>query len=427
VPVSREVLAGLIFAVTLAAIVVRPRRLDEGLAAATGTALMILVGVLSPTAALSTLAGEWNVFLFFAGLMLIAAVADQSGFFDWAGALAAACAGGSARRLLVSVFIVGSLITTFLSNDATALILTPVVYAIVTKLRLPVLPYLFATTFIADTASMTLPMSNPVNVIVASRAGISLGTYLPHLALASVVAIVINLGVFLLVFRRETAGRFVLNWRAAIAEAIPEPQLFRLVLVLLFAISVAYVAASAVNFPLGVVAIGGGLALAFAAIAFHNFSLRRLGAHFSPSLFVYVAGLFVLVSGVESSGLTGTLVSGLARLITSSTSAVVAGVIGTGVGSNLINNFPAVLVMLSGVQSSHMAPQLQLPFLMGSLAGADLGPNLTPVGSLSTMLWLIIVRRRGVDISSLDYLKVGLVVTPAMLVGAALVIVLTFR
>jgi len=427
VSVSRELLAGLIFALTLAAIVVRPRRLDEGVAAVVGAAVMRLVGVLSPAAALATLAGEWNVFLFFGGLMLIAAVADQAGFFDWAGALAAACAGGSARRLLVSVFIVGAVITTFLSNDATALILTPVVYAIVTKLRLPVLPYLFATTFIADTASMTLPMSNPVNVIVASRAGISLGDYLPHLLLASLVAIVINVGVFLFVFRRETSGRFALNWRAAMADAIPEPRLFRLVLVLLIAISAAYVAASAANFPLGVVAMGGGLALALTAIAFHNFSPRRLGAHFSASLFIYIAGLFVLVSGVENSGLTGTFVSGLASLMTSSTSAVVAGVIGTGVGSNLINNFPAMLVTLSGLQSSHVAPQLQLPFLMGSLAGADLGPNLTPVGSLSTMLWLLIVRRRGVDISSLDYLKVGIVVTPAMLVGAALAIALTFR
>ena len=388
---------------------------------------MVLVGVVSPARALVTLGAEWNVFLFFLGLMLIAAVADLAGFFDWAGALAAAAAGGSARRLLVSVFMVGALITTFLSNDATALILTPVVYSIVTKLRLPVLPYLFATTFIADTASMTLPISNPVNVILVSRAHIALGVYASHILLASAAAVAINLGIFLVAFRREIQGRFAFDWQAAMAEAIPERRFFQVVSALLVAIAATYMVASAENFPLGIVAIGGGLALALSAATFRRFSLRRIGGHLSPSLFLFIAGLFVLVRGIEDTGFTATLVDTLARLATSPTSAVVAGMIGTGAASNLIGNFPAILVLSSGVQSSHLAPQFHLPFLLGSLAGADLGPNLTPVGSLSTMLWLLIVRRRGVDVSSLDYLRLGVLVTPAILVGMAILIALTFH
>ena len=424
---TRELLSGLIFALTLLAIVIRPRRLDEGLAAVGGAALMVLVGVVSPARALFTLAAEWNVFLFFLGLMLIAAVSDLAGFFDWAGALAAATAAGSARRLMVSVFVVGAVITTFLSNDATALILTPVVYSIVTRLRLPVLPYLFATTFVADTASMTLPISNPVNVIVASRAHISLIAYAPHIFLASAVAITINLGLFLIVFRRQTRGRFTLDWRAAMAAAIPEHRLFQVVVALLVAISAAYVLASATNFPLGVVAIVGGLTFTLSATAFRTFSWPRIVSHLSPSLFLFIAGLFVLVRGAEDAGLTAMLGGGLTSLVTNPTSAVVAGIVGTSVASNLFNNFPAILVVLSGVHSSHLAPHLQLPLSLGALAGADLGPNLTPVGSLSTMLWLLIVRRRGIEVTSLDYLRLGVLVTPAMLIGAAVLIALTFH
>ncbi|MGH7904843.1 MAG: SLC13 family permease, partial [Candidatus Dormibacteraceae bacterium] len=178
---ERSIAAAVIFPVSLLVVVIRPRRVNEGLVAAAGAVLMIAALVVPPLEALRTLAGEWNLFLFFLGMMLLAGMADLAGFFEAAGILAAAVAGGSGRRLLLSVFASGTLITTFLSNDATALILTPVVYAMVVRLRLPPLPFLFATTFAADTASMTLPISNPINVLVIERTGIHLGPYLAHL------------------------------------------------------------------------------------------------------------------------------------------------------------------------------------------------------------------------------------------------------
>src|SRR5438876_12399364 len=162
-------LAALIFAVTLILIVVRPWRLNEAWSAAAGATAMVLAGAISPVTAAKAVAGEWNLFLFFLGLMLTAAVADMAGFFDWAAALAARAAGGSGRRLLFNVVILGAVITTFLSNDAAAIILTPVVYTMATRLRLRVMPYLFAVSFVANAASMTLPISNPINVLTADH------------------------------------------------------------------------------------------------------------------------------------------------------------------------------------------------------------------------------------------------------------------
>ncbi len=386
---------------------------------------MLVVRAVSPAQALEALLGQWNLFLFFAGLMLVSGLADAAGFFDAAGALAAGAARGSGRGLLLTVLAAGALITTFLSNDATALILTPVVYAVVTRLRLPPLPYLFATTFIADTASITLPVSNPINVLVDDRLRLSLGEYAGHLLGASLAAILLNGLCFALVFRRATAVRFQLEWRTALTTAVRDRRLLRLTCAGLATLAIAYLLASAARAPLGPVAVGGAALLAVLAVAARRLDLRTVREHFSLSLLAYVAGLLVLVQGVERAGLTGMLVGRLTGLVGGPTGAVGAGVAGGAVLANLLNNVPATLVLLSGAQG--LAAHLRLPFALGVLVGADLGPNLTPVGSLSTMLWLVIVRRRGQQVSALDYLRLGASITPGLLLVAGLALGATFR
>lgn len=174
---------------------------------------MLGLGAVSPQAAWHALTAQANVFLFLFGLMSIAGLADAAGFFDLAGAAAVALAWGSGRALLLCVFGVGALVTAFLSNDATALILTPVVYGLVTRLRLRPLPYLLATTFVADTASLLLPVSNPINVLVGARLQLSLGLYLRHFLPAALVAILLNAGLFLAIFWRRVDRDFTPDWR----------------------------------------------------------------------------------------------------------------------------------------------------------------------------------------------------------------------
>ena len=416
-----------IFLATLFAIVTRPRGISEAWSAAAGAVLMLLTGAVNLGSAFEAVGSEWNLFLFFLGLMLTAAVAEMAGFFDWAASLAAAAAGGSGRRLLFNIFILGALITTFLSNDATAIILTPVVYSVTTRLRLRVMPYLFAVSFVANAASMTLPISNPINVLTGDRLRAPLAVYEGHLLAASIASIAITLAVFMVVFWSATGRRFDFDWRSAVAAATADRIFFRLVLVGLGLLAGAYVVGSALLMPLGVIAVAGGGGLVVIAVVCRRLSRDRLRVHVSPTLFVYIAALFVLVRGVQDAGITAALVSGAVAHASDSASAVIAGLLGSAVGSNLVNNLPAILVFLSGAQAGGVPADLRAPFLFGALAGADLGPNLTPVGALSTMLWLVIVRRRGVEVSAWDFLRLGALVAPLTLIAAGLLVIISFR
>lgn len=420
-------LAAVIFAVTLLLIVLRPLRVNEAAVAVAGALAMVVAGAVSPYEAARAIADEWNLLLFFFGLMVTAAVADSARFFDWAAAVAAGASGGSGRRLLLNVLLLGALITTFLSNDAAAIILTPVVYTVVTRLRLRVTPYLFAVSFMANAASLTLPISNPTNVLTAATLRLGLGDYELHLLLASLASIAITAAVVMAIFWRAVGHDFGFDRESAMAAATADRAFFVPVVAGLCLLAAAYIAGAALLWPLGVVAVAGAAGLVAIAAARRRVSGEHLRAHVSPALFFYVAGLFVLIRGVEQAGITADFVAGATARVDSAWSAVISGLLGAAVLSNVVNNLPALLVLISGAQAGGVPSALQVPFLCGALAGADLGPNLTPVGALSTMLWLVIVRRRGVEVSAWDFLRIGAIVTPLTLIAAGLLMAASFR
>jgi arsenical pump membrane protein len=417
----RPLIGTLIFLATLLVVMTRPYRIPEAVAAVAGALLMLLGGYLSPGDAWDTLRGQWNVYGFFLGLMVISAVADQAGIFDALAARAARWAAGSALRLYLAVFLVGVGITAFLSNDATALTLTPIVYALVTRLRLPALPFMFACTFIADTASFLLPVSNPINVLALDAFGGGLGPFLRHLLLPSLVCIGCNVGVFCWLFRRELR----LRYEPPAAEAgtsAPRP-FFRVTAIGLGLIAAGYLVASAVALPLSPVALGGGALLVAGAARCGRLDWRALGRDISWPLFAFLSGLFILVRGVERLGVTAVVGTALHRVAGAGAfPAVLATAGGTALGANLINNVPMALVMISALRTTAGPLALHQRLVYATILGADLGPNLTTVGSLATILWLLILRRRGLEVSTAQYLKLGLTVVPAMLlVGAALI------
>ena len=197
-----------IFIATLLAILTRPRGLNEGIAAMIGAILMVATGVVSLESAWHVLFTNWDVFLFFLGMLTVTLLAEQAGIFTWLATQAASRSRGNKTLLFLNVFGLGVVISTFLTNDATALILTPVVFRVVRMLDLDPLPYMFACTFIADTASLTLPVSNPINILVGEHFGLTALGFLRYLLAPSVMAITVNVIIFLLVFRRRIAGRF---------------------------------------------------------------------------------------------------------------------------------------------------------------------------------------------------------------------------
>ena len=420
----RTLLASIIGLLTLAAIMTRPFRWSEARIAMAGAGALLLLGLIRPADAARTLLRDWNTFLFFLGMMGLSALAETAGLFDWLAAEAARFARQSAARLFLNVFLLGTLITMIFSNDATALILTPVVYVLVTRLRLPVLPYLFACTFIADSASFLLPISNPINVIIMSRFPLDLQTFLRLLFLPSLVVIAINLGIFYLLYRSQLKGTFDIDHLPTAEKAVKHKAYFRYTLWVLALVAPSYVIASAFQFPLSVVAVAGGLLLLLGALFWKRTTRREAGKAISWPIFGFIAGMFVVVRAIEDTGLTLKLGKLLLHLSGgTSFGAVMVGTFGSALGTNLINNVPMAVVMNSSLGSiQHAAPAIRNGFVAATMFGCDLGPNLTTVGSLATILWLLILRQRDVDVSGLDYFKVGVVVTPLMLLAGALTI-----
>jgi arsenical pump membrane protein len=409
---------------TLIGIMTRPFRWNEAIIAMVGGAVLLLLGLIAPADAFFTLIRDWNTFLFFLGMMGISALAEAAGLFDWLAVQAARLAGQNAARLFLNVFLLGTLISMVLSNDATALILTPIVYVLVTKLRLPVLPYLFACTFIADTASFLLPVSNPINIIITSRFPLDLWTFLRLLFLPSLVVIVINIGIFYLLYRKQLKGAFDIQRLPSAEEATKHQGYFRYTCWVLAAVALAYVVASAIQLPLSLIALSGAVLLLIGALSWRRTSLRETASRISWSIFGFIAGMFIVVRAIEDTGLTTMFGNWLIHLSgDTSFGAVMIGMAGAAVGTNLINNVPMAVVMVSalgGIQ--HASPAIQHGFIAATIFGCDLGPNLTTVGSLATVLWLLILRQRNVDVTGLDYFKVGVVVTPLMLLAGALTI-----
>ena len=420
----RTLIAAFVAILTLVGIMTRPFRWNEAVIAMAGAGLLLILGLIKPADAGITLLRDWNTFLFFLGMMSLSALAEAAGLFDWLAVQAARLARRSAALLFLNVFFLGSLITMVLSNDATALILTPVVYVLVTKLRLPVLPFLFACTFIADTASFLLPISNPINIIILSHFPLDLLTFLRLLFLPSLIVIALNMGAFFFLYRQELRGRFEIDRLPSTEEAIKHPAYFRYTCGVLILVAIAYVIASAFRFPLSLIAVSGAFLLLIGGVLWKQTGWVETGKRISWSIFGFIAGMFVVVRAIEDTGLTAAFGHWLLQLSGGTKlGAVLVGTLGSAAGTNLINNVPMAVVMTSALGSMQHAPvPVQHGFIAATMFGCDLGPNLTTVGSLATVLWLLILRQRGVDVSGLDYFKVGVVVTPIMLLAGALTI-----
>ena len=408
-------LAATIFLVTIVLVIARPWRLSEASAAALGAVGMVLTGLVSPSGAVSDVAGHWNVLLFFVGLTGAAAVAERSGLFEALAGTSARVSGGSPRRLLAAVVGVGAIVAALLSNDAAALVLTPVVYVLVARFGLAPLPYVLACTFVADAASIALPVSNPVNVIVSDRLGVSAASLVPVLLPAAVASVVALLGCLFVVYRRQLPARAPLvpassSW--ASWAGVPRRLLAA------FGVAVgAFAVASALDLPLGPT-----LAAVWLLLLGVEWTSRRPDRPLDGigwSLLVFVASMGILVDGLSSAGITAWLAQIVLGQVRDSPAAVmVVTAFAAAVGSNLVNNLPAAFVFADAVHGAGLSAASAHAAAIGTIIGADLGPNLTPVGSVATLLWFVLLRQRGLEVSTWSYIRIGLIVTPVTILAA---------
>jgi len=408
-----------IFALTLILIMARPKPLNEAMAASLGAVLMVATSVVSPFQAFEVLKANANVLLFFLGLMLVSVVADKAGFFEWSAVKAVMLANGNGRRLLLIIFGLGAVITAFFSNDATALVLTPIVYMLVSRLKLNPLPYVFACAFIANTASLVLPVSNPVNLLPVDRFGLTLGEYLRFLLVPTILVTTINVVLFAVIFRKDISTSFDDD---SPRNPVKVDAFFLFVCGGLALTAFGYIFASIYGLPLCWPALAGATILVASGFGFHRLNLSSLGSGVYWSILPFIFSLALLVKGLENVGITHALGETLAWLSTKGTlEAIMATTFCTAFGSNLINNWSMMMVSVSSLASvSNPVAPFDKSLIYSSILGADLGPNIAILGSLSSMLWLVLLRRRGLDIHPLQYLKLGLIVTPPMLIVGAL-------
>jgi arsenical pump membrane protein len=400
-----------------AGVITRPFKWPEAVWAVAGALLLVVLGLLPAQQALQAVGKGTDVYLFLFGMMVLSEVGRREGLFDWVAVLAVNHAKGSPRRLFFLVYVVGVVITTFLSNDATAVVLTPAVFAAAKKAQTKPLPLLFVCAFIANAASVVLPISNPANLVLYGNHIPPLLTWMVRFAVPSVLSIV--------------ATFFMLRWsqrhalQGACASELERVELSmsgRIALGGIGVTALALLVVSAFDIQLGwPTAILGALTAAIVLIQERKSPMPMI-REISWSVLPLVAGLFVLVEMLEQTGVVGHLADVL-RAATQhgeiAAAAASGGIIA--IGSNLVNNLPAGLIASSTLMQAH-SPERVVDAL---LIGVDLGPNLSITGSLATILWLNAIRREGENVSFLMFLKVGAVVmlpALALAVGARILL-----
>ena len=388
----------------------RPRGWPEAIWPLLGAAILLLAGLLPWRAALGAVIQGTDVYLFLTGMMLLSEIARRERLFDWLAAHAVRHARGSARRLFLLVYAVGTVVTVFLSNDATAVVLTPAVFAATRAAKADPLPYLFICAFIANAASFVLPISNPANLVLYGRHMPPLLPWLGTFLLPSILSVAVTLGVLLWLDRAAL--------RQTIAADIPVPDLPAGGVVAALGIAataLALLAASVAGQQLGWPTALCGVVTAALVLARKREAPWAMLRDMSWSVLPLVAGLFMLVAALRETGVLAMLATSLhaaAARSEAGTAAAAGGLLG--LVCNLVNNLPAGLIAGAATQAADLPPRVTGALLVG----VDLGPNLSITGSLATILWLAALRREGESVGFWTFLARGVVAMPPALVAA---------
>lgn len=415
---SPHIATWIVSALSVGGVMLRPFRAPEAVWAVAGAAILVVFGLITPSLALAGIAKGADVYLFLTGMMLLAEVARSEGLFDWLAALATSYAAGSPRRLFVLTYAVGTVVTVFLSNDATAVVLTPAVAAAARAAGAErPLPYLLICAFVANAASFVLPISNPANLVIYGSRMPPLLAWLPQYALPSALAIVATYG--LLRFTQREA------LRQTIASHVPLPHLSgggKVAAAGIAATAIVLLTASAFDFQLGLPTCAAGALTAAIVLIRRPSHTWQVIVEIPWAVLPLVAGLFVLVEALAQTGAI-TALGALLRETAAHSIAVAAwsSGIAVAIAGNLANNLPVALIAGSALNADHASE----PMIRAVLIGIDLGPNLSVTGSLATILWLTALRREGIAIGAGAFLRIGIIVMPPALIlaiGAALLL-----
>ncbi len=397
----------------IAGMIVRPWRTREWMWAAGAAALLLVVRAITPSAAWGAVLRGTDVYAFLVGIMALAEVARHEGLFDWLATRVLRAGAGSQGRLFFLLYALGVLVTALLSNDTTAVVLTPAVFAALARTDAQPRPFLFACAFIANAASFLLPTSNPANLVVFGHHLPALGAWVAAFGYSSIAAIVLTYFTLRLLFARSLRAGY-----HAKGDDPPVPAHAPIAGVAVGAAALALIVAAAMHADVGITALAGGIACTAIVGARDRSAVAFVARHVSWQVLPLVAGLFVVVAALDRAGAVDLLRGALEH---AQYAGPIAGNLEIGglvtVACALFNNLPVALAAGLALNVGTYAA----PVSHAALVAVDLGPNLSVTGSLATLLWLIALRREGVAVTPMQFLAYGLLVTvPALAVAVLL-------
>ncbi|WP_263914557.1 arsenic transporter [Achromobacter sp. 79A6] len=404
-----------IFVFTLVLVIWQPRGLGIGWSASLGAALALALGAVHLADIAVVWQIVWNATATFIAVILISLLLDEAGFFEWAALHVARWGRGRGHALFALIVLLGAAVAALFANDGAALILTPIVMAMLVALGFSpaaTLAFVMAAGFIADTASLPLIVSNLVNIVSADFFGIGFGRYAAVMVPVNVVAVAATLAVLWLYFRRDIPARYDAASLKAPAAAIRDAATFRAGWVVLALLLVGFFGLEPLGVPVSAVAAAGAAILLAVAGRGHVISTRKVLREAPWQIVVFSLGMYLVVYGLRNAGLTQLLADVLNAL---AGQGLWAATFGTGLISaflsSVMNNMPTVLVGALSIDASQASGVVKEAMVYANVIGSDLGPKITPIGSLATLLWLHVLARKGTTISWGYYFKVGIVLT----------------
>ncbi|KTT71695.1 arsenic transporter [Sphingomonas endophytica] len=417
-------LAVLIFVATITLVIWQPKGLGIGWSAIGGAVVALLAGVVTLSDVPVVWGIVWNATAAFVAIIVISLLLDEAGFFEWAALHVARWGGGHGRRLFVLIVLLGAAVSALFANDGAALILTPIVIAMLRALGFKdkaTLAFVMAAGFIADTASLPLVVSNLVNIVSADFFRIGFGEYAAVMVPVDLVSIAATLGALLIFFQRDIPRDYDVGALRAPGAAIRDAATFRAGWIVLALLLAGFFLLEPLGVPVSAVAAAGAILLLVIAGRGHVIQTGKVLRGAPWQVVIFSLGMYLVVYGLRNAGLTDHLA---ALLDYTAQGGVWGAALGTGVIaavlSSVMNNMPTVLVGALSIDAAHATGVVKEAMIYANVIGCDLGPKLTPIGSLATLLWLHVLGQKGVRIGWGYYFRVGVTLTvPVLLITLA--------